>query len=192
MVTDRERWNERWADLRVDDEPEPPGVLVESAALLPAPGRAVDLAGGLGDAALWLAQRGWQVTLVDVADVALDRAQERAQRLGVSIDTERVDLEQDPPPAGPWDLIVVSHYLHRPLLAQLPERLRPNGVVVVGIATMTNLERHPKPSARFLLDDDELPQLLPGSRVIRHLEDWSPWGVHESRLVAGRSSDGLS
>jgi SAM-dependent methyltransferase len=192
MSTDRERWNARWTELRVDDEPRPPGVLTESAALLPTPGRAVDLAGGLGDAALWLAQREWDVTLVDVADVALDRARDRAGRLGVAIHTEQVDLERESPPAGPWDLIIVSHYLHRPLLAQLPARLRPNGVVVIGIATRTNLERHPKPSARFLLDEGELPQLLPGIRVIRHVENWSPWGVHESRLVAGRSPDGLS
>lgn len=192
MVTDRERWNERWADLQIDDEPQPPGVLREAAALLPPPGRAIDLAGGVGDGALWLAQRGWEVTLVDVADVALDRAQERATSLGLALSTERVDLERQPPPDGPWDLILVSHYLHRPLLARLPERLTPDGIVVVGIATVTNLDRHAKPSARFLLDDGELPELLPGISTIRHLENWSPWGVHESRLVAGRAPNEFS
>ncbi len=47
--------------------------LVSEAAELP-PGRALDLGCGEGRNSLWLAGRGWQVTGVDFAGVALARA----------------------------------------------------------------------------------------------------------------------
>ena len=50
---------------------------------LPA-GRALDLGCGEGGDAVWLAQRGWTVTAVDVSQLALDRAAAHAQDLGLS------------------------------------------------------------------------------------------------------------
>lgn len=187
MVSDRERWNGRWSETRPSDAPSPPGVLLEFADLLPTSGRAIDLAGGAGDGALWLAQRGCDATLADVSDVALAQADERAQTLGLTLATECVDLEADAAPAGPWDLIVVAHYLNRSLLRQLPGLLSDGGLLVVGIGTERNLERHPRPSARFLLGDGELPGLVPGLTTIEHREGWADWGVHEARYLGRRT-----
>lgn len=187
MIDDRDRWNARWRAVSTATEPKPPGVLPESVGYLPTSGRAVDLAGGAGDGALWLAQRGLDTTLAEVSDVALDLAEERAAALRLNLTTLQVDLDEAPVPAGPWDVIACSHYLNRPLLAALSAELAPGGIVVVGIATTTNLERHERPSARFLLEPAELPSLVGGQvTVLRHVEDWAPWGVHEARLVATR------
>ena len=38
------------------------------------PGRALDIGAGEGADAIWLAQRGWTVTAVDISGVALQRA----------------------------------------------------------------------------------------------------------------------
>lgn len=43
-----------------------------------APGTALDLASGEGRNALWLAERGWQVTAVDFSRVAMDKAERLA------------------------------------------------------------------------------------------------------------------
>lgn len=51
----------------------PNGVLVAEVADLP-PGQALDVGCGEGADALWLAQRGWQVTAVDISWTALRRA----------------------------------------------------------------------------------------------------------------------
>ncbi|WP_051407208.1 bifunctional 2-polyprenyl-6-hydroxyphenol methylase/3-demethylubiquinol 3-O-methyltransferase UbiG [Nocardia sp. CNY236] len=78
------------------------------------PGSALDLGCGEGADAIWLAQRGWQVTAADVSETALSRARVQAQRLGLSerIDWQRHDLAQSFP-AGRFDL-VTAHYLHSP------------------------------------------------------------------------------
>lgn len=192
MVSDRERWNDRWGETTPSDLPSPPGVLLEFADLLPTSGRAIDLAGGAGDGALWLAQRGYEATLADVSDVALAQAQARARSLGLTLATECVDLEANPAPAGPWELIVVAHYLNRSLLRQLPHLLSDDGVLVVGIGTERNLERHPRPSARFLLRHGELPDLVPDLTTIEHREDWAEWGVHEARYLGRRTAGAIN
>src|SRR6266446_2883665 len=53
---------------------------------LPKPGVALDLAGGLGRHALWLASRGWQVTVADLSDVAIGKLRQAAVELNVNVD----------------------------------------------------------------------------------------------------------
>lgn len=85
-------------------------VLVDVVAALP-PGRALDLGCGEGGDAIWLAQRGWQVTAVDVSPTALDRAAAHAEAAQVR---DRVIVEQHDLgrsfPKGTFDL-VCAHYL---------------------------------------------------------------------------------
>ena len=62
-----------------------------------APGRALDVGCGEGADAIWLAQRGWQVTAIDVATNALERARAAGEAAGVEVDWVRsglVELDQ--------------------------------------------------------------------------------------------------
>jgi SAM-dependent methyltransferase len=198
--TDRDRWNERY---RAEEGVPPPSPWLEALdPLLPRRGRALDAGGGSGRHALWLAARGLEVTLADVSDVALARAAAEARARGLSspdllcpaergwgggsLATVAVDLEEAAPPAGPWDLVLCVYFLHRPLLAALPALLAPGGLLVVAHATRRNLERHPRPGPRHVLEDGELPGLVRGLEVIRSEEGWLEAGRHEARLVARR------
>lgn len=165
-------------------EPDPWLPLV--ADLLPSEGRAVDLAGGPGRHAVWLAERGLDVTLVDVAEQGLARARERAAARGVSVTMLQADLEADPPLPGSWDVMLIAHFLHRPLLARAADLLAPGGLLIVVHPTRSNMQRHPKPSARFVLEDGELMTLVPGLQIERYEEGWTDAGVHHARLVARR------
>jgi len=186
---DRERWNARYAEEV--ELPEPSAFLLSLDAILPRRGRALDVAGGSGRNAVWLARRGLEVTLADVSDVALERAARAAAAAGVPLATVRLDLEAGPPPAGPWDLVVCTYFLHRPLLAALPAVLAPGGLLVVAHATRTNLTRHPRPGPDHVLEDGELPGLVRGLKVVRSEEGWLESGRHEARLE-GRRPRGAS
>jgi hypothetical protein len=104
------------------------------------------------------------------------------------ISTVEVDLDTEELPSGPWDVITVANYLQRDLFAGLVERLVPGGVLAVIIATETNLERHERPGAPFLLEPNELPRLIGDHDVLEHSEDWRPNGRHEAHLIARRSA----
>jgi SAM-dependent methyltransferase len=175
---DRTKWNAKYRE-RTGSLAAPSAFLLSVTEHLPTWGRALDVAGGRGRHALWLAERGLDVTLVDVSDVAVEAA---AAHPGVT--TARLDLDADALPDGPWDLVLDFHFLHRPLFAEFPRILAPGGLLVFCQPTKRNLERHGHPSARFLLDDGELPALIRGLEILSYVEDWSEEGRHEARLIA--------
>ncbi len=188
---DRERWDARYR-AHGPERAGPAPFLVEVADVLPRAGSAggaptaLDVAGGAGRHALWLAQRGCNVTVTDVSPAGLALARQGAAAAGLSLRVVEVDLETTPLPAGPFDLVVVVDFLHRPLFDAFPTVLGPGGVLVVAHPTRTNLERHPHPSARYLLEPGELPRLVRGLRVLRVHEGWFD-DRHEARLVARRT-----
>lgn len=188
---DREKWNATYRDEEVRKGPS--SFLVGLDALLPRRGRALDVGGGSGRHALWLARRGLTVTLADVSEVALERAARAASEEGLPLSTVRVDVEAEPLPPGPWDLIVCTYFLHRPLFAAFPDALAPGGWLAFAHATRRNLERHPRPGPRFLLEDGELATIVHGLRgldVVQLAEGWFEEGRHEARLVARKPGDG--
>jgi tellurite methyltransferase len=183
---DRQKWDSRYAQ---ESAPEKPSrLLLELADYLPNEGHALDLAGGAGRHAIWLAQRGLDVTLADISPVGLDLAAKRAEAAGVSINTQVVDLEGDEFPAGPWDLIVSFHYLWRPLFAFFPRVLSEGGILILAQPTLRNLQRHAKPPTRFLLDEGELPTLVEALTVLHYEEGWSSEDRHDAVIVCQRTS----
>ncbi|KFE64658.1 hypothetical protein DB31_1676 [Hyalangium minutum] len=91
------------------------------------------------------------MTLVDISDVALERAAAAARQAGVPLRVERVDVEEAPLPPGPYQLVLCMNFLWRPLFEAIPRVLEPGGLFVFAQPTRSNLQRNPHPSARFLL-----------------------------------------
>ncbi|MEU6267159.1 class I SAM-dependent methyltransferase [Saccharopolyspora shandongensis] len=112
-VIGQEFWDERYSSQDQLFSGEPNGALVAEAADLP-PGQALDVGCGEGGDALWLARHGWQVTAVDVSQVALERAA-RAAAGGPEVAWTRADLNTVAPPAGAFDLVSVHYF---PLVQQ--------------------------------------------------------------------------
>jgi SAM-dependent methyltransferase len=148
----------------------PNPVLVEVAGGL-AVGRALDLGCGEGADVLWLAQRGFTVTGVDVSATAVDRARAHAAEAGLSeqVTVERHDLARSFP-AGEFDL-VSAQYLHSPaelpradILRRAARAIAPGGtLVVVGHAALPPWAPDPTadisfPTPQDVLDDLELPE----------------------------------
>lgn len=108
----REDWDRRYADVENLWATKPNRFLVAEVRGLPA-GRALDLACGEGQNAIWLASLGWEVTGVDFSEVAIRKAATRAERDGVDVRFVCADLvEYEPAPASS-DLVLVM-YLHIP------------------------------------------------------------------------------
>jgi tellurite methyltransferase len=183
---DRKKWNDRYADPERAAR-EPSALLSEVEKWLPQSGRALDVAGGGGRHAIWLAQRGLKVTLVDISEKGLAIAEQRALEAGVTLRTCCLDLDEEPLPAGPWDLIVSFHYLQRSLFSQIPGVLAPGGLLIVVQPTKKNLQRHEKPPADYLLEEGELPRLAAGLEALHYQEGWLAEGRHDALLVARKT-----
>jgi SAM-dependent methyltransferase len=159
----------------------PNAALVRVAADLP-PGTALDLGCGEGGDALWLAERGWRVTAVDISQVALDRAAEQAGSVGLGdrIDWRRHDLAASFP-SGTFDL-VSAQFLHAPAEVEFPRdrvlrdaaaAVAPGGhLLVVGHADMPPWSQHH-------VEDEHLADLLPSAQQVWDAlalpsRDWHP------------------
>ena len=138
--------------------------------LFPHAGMALDLAAGLGRHALWLADRGWQVSAVDVSEVAIGKLSEAAGQLNVKINLFAVDAaEYDFEPSA-FDLIVLFYHLDRCLFPKIVSALKPGGLFVCKMAVHWDAEIA-LASANFRpLDQNELVSLVPDLQVIDRYE----------------------
>lgn len=168
-------WDERYASRERIWSGNPNDQLVEHAASLP-PARALDVGSGEGADALWLAERGWRVTAVDVSAVALERAAARAVEYGDEVagrvSWEQADVRTWSPPVAAYDL-VSAHFLHpaldvRPqVVGGLAAAVAPGGVLLyvghdpsdVGVARRGH------------------PELLVAASEIAELLDHDAWDV---------------
>lgn len=180
------RWDARYAAGEAPTEPS--AFVVAQADRLPAAGRALDVAGGAGRHAIWLAGRGLDVTLVDVSAEGLQLAEDRARAAGRALRTVQRDLAHEPLPAGPFDVVLVHAFLDHDVLDQVPAVLAPGGWFLFAQATVANLEAHARPPRRYLLERGEMARVADrlGLTVVELGEGWTPEGRHEAHLVARR------
>jgi SAM-dependent methyltransferase len=155
--------------------------LTDHAHLLPSSGTALDVACGRGRHALWLAGRGLSVRAIDRDGDGVAVLRAEAQRRGLHISAEQHDLENGDAGlgVGTADVIVVVHYLHRPLFPALISALRPRGLLVYETFTHAQALRGKPTNPAFLLAPGELMQLVRPLEVIASRE-----GVFEDRDVA--------
>ncbi len=170
---DAERWNRRYQQADRSQPPSPCELLLATQHLLPAKGRALDLACGLGGNSLFLASKGLQVDACDIAGTALSHIDDWATQKALPIDTLQQDIEALGLPEGQWDVITVSRYLYRPLLPDIADALRPGGLLFYQTFSAYKHADGGPSSADFLLQDNELLQAF-RQLNIRHYREECP------------------
>lgn len=166
----KEKWQQRYQNASL---PQPPCWLINQYPhLLPSEGRALDVACGLGGNALALAEAGLQVDAIDYADTALATLSDYANRHQLPIFTIERDLEGEGlGTLGGYQLIVVSYYLHRPLLASLAQALAPGGLLYYQTFNTARRPQRGPSSADFLLAPGELGSIYKNLEVLLEIED---------------------
>jgi len=185
-----EDWNRKYAERELVWSAEPSRFLVAEASDLP-PGRALDRTCGEGRNAIWLAERGWEVTAVDFSEVALARARRKAARRGVSVEWILADLLDWVPPPAAFDLVAVL-YLQLPaeerrlVLGRAAAAVAPGGTLLAVGHDLLNLTEGyggPKDPA-VLFTPEEVAAELPGLEVERAERVLRPIETEEGEVQA--------
>lgn len=188
---ERDHWNQKYR--------ESPGSWLEPDSFLlraysdyvrqcfPSGGRALDLAGGAGRNAIWLAERGWEVTLIDIADAGVEQARQKAGALASHISFLVDDLTGFTAMPTQFDLVVVFFYLDRNIFPELIRSIRPGGFFIYKTLTEAQLELPggPKDPAH-LLAEGELLRLATGLEVVHYREQIASKATAE--LVARKTA----
>jgi SAM-dependent methyltransferase len=177
------KWDRRFAAQGWPEDPDP--FLVEFAGDLP-PGKGLDLGSGPGRNSLWLAARGWQMTLVDASKVGLEQAAAKAKTMGVAITTVHADLSQWQGEPERFDLAIVANLHPSPealaaIFSKAADALRSAGHLYVVGHHVSGLGRHGPPDPERLFTSERLCSLLPRLLEVEVLE------TRERRAGHGRS-----
>jgi tellurite methyltransferase len=155
--------------------------LVEHERLLPDRGRALDVACGLGRHAFWLAARGLDTVGIDRNRDAVAFVNDEARRRVLPLRASIVDLEGEDVSleSAAYDVVVVVHYLHRPLFPALRGAVRPGGMLVYETFTSAQARRGKPTNPAFLLNPGELRELVSPLEVLAERE-----GEFEGKMLA--------
>jgi SAM-dependent methyltransferase len=131
---------------------------------------ALDLAGGLGRHALWLARLGWRVTVVDVSEVAIQELKQTAAADNIELDLIAIDAAEYRFEPSRFDLVVLFYHLDRTLFPNITSALKPGGLLVCKLAV--RWYSGPKLASGTLdsLARSELPSLVANLCVLHHQE----------------------
>jgi len=183
LTHSQQKWDQRFAEQQA--LPPVASVLLENRDLLPRQGRGLELACGLGANSLYLAKQGMHMDAWDISPVALDKLAHRARQQRLAVTTHWVDVEaQSMAIKDHYNLIIVSHFLHRPLCTMLSDALRPGGLLFyqtfcaehtpfASSGSRSNSGSSPR-NPRYKLSANELLQLFADLEVLRYREGTTP------------------
>lgn len=192
MPANTANWDQRYRNgEHTIKEPSP---LLRTAIASLKPGRALDIAGGVGRHAIFLAEHGWHVTAVDSSRVGIEILQQRARQAGVAVEARVANLESgefriEP---GTYDLVCVFYYLQRDLFWPIRAGVKPGGTVVAAIHLNDGKVDAKPANPAFLLEPGELKQLFADWEITYYREGESDEGGHHhdtAYLIARKPSD---
>jgi SAM-dependent methyltransferase len=169
------------------DVPTSPSAFLVTAVQDLKPGTALDAGMGQGRNAIFLAQKGWDVTGFDISGGAIAAAESNAIRAGVSIRTAKASYNDFDFGAGKWDLIVLT-FAWAPVsdpawIERIGASLRKNGRIV--FEHFVDSSEQPHPEGVRALKPGQLRSILRAFVIesYEELEGTGDWGGPGSRLV---------
>lgn len=176
---DRARWDSKWGQ-RASEDFSPHPLLTKHKNSLSG-GIATDLACGLGQNAIWLAENGYRVLAIDISGVALKKAKSEARGHGIvdHLVFAQMDLKGWSLADGVFDLICVFRYLERNLYSGIQRGLKPGGMLIYSTRHLGILKSQPTANRKYLLRPRELLEEFGHWDIIHYKE-----GAVDAQIIA--------
>ncbi|MBD3674116.1 MAG: class I SAM-dependent methyltransferase [Planctomycetaceae bacterium] len=159
---DREKWDRKYADKSPANCPAPDD-WVTACLKKTTPGRALDLACGLGQNALLLSEWGWDVDAVDISSNGIKTAQEISESREVTVNWICADLDEWRP-KNSYHAILTFRFLDWVIIPEIVQKgLKPGGLFCFETFARSQMQRpdnHLKNPA-FTVDPVDFDRYLP-------------------------------
>jgi SAM-dependent methyltransferase len=172
---EREKWNQRYVEGTHGTLP-PDRLLIDAfdryiEPLFPDGGRALDIAGGTGRHAIFLAAKGWKVRLTDIAETGIENARENAGSVATQIEFRVEDLTRFRGSDASYDVILVFFFLRREMFGELVQALNPGGLLIFKGYTRDQAKFGGGPTnPDYLFGENELLDSFRELRVLHYAE----------------------
>lgn len=179
MKYSKEKWNLRWQEKA--SHPLSPDPWLLRAIPFLSQGSVLDIACGRGRNALYLAERGFAVTGIDISDQGLKLLGQEAANRNLAVDLLQWDLESRVSlPQGPYDTISEFFYFQRSLLPVIKDILKPGGIAVLRTFSKAGDFPGGPDNPDIVLNPGELLDIFAGWDILLHEE-----GLEQSRKTGG-------
>jgi len=184
-LEDKERWDEKYQDNPMPDEPIK---LISEYASQATGKQALDIACGMGRHSKYLASLGFEVDALDISSVAIEQLKNIP-----NIHAKEVDFDTYTLPKEQYDLIVCTYFLERRLFPQMIEALKPGGIILMETFLHDPGNERKASNPAFLLEKGELEDTF--SEVCELLynpefwaEDYKGFKTMKTSMVARKKS----
>lgn len=144
--------------------------LQENYQYIPYEGTVLDMGMGEGRNAVFLAQKGYKVTGIDISSVAVKKAYLLANEFGVKIKGVVASLQDYKIAPNSYDAIICFYYVDRSLLEKIKTWLKPGGVLIYEAYTTREQDLKKKALDDSFLKEQELLRMFSGMRVLKYEE----------------------
>ena len=168
------QWDQRYSRPTFIFGKSPAQFLSENYQYIPYEGSVLDMGMGEGRNAVFLAQKGYKVTGVDLSSVAVKKSYLLAQEFGVKIKGVVASLKDYKINPGTFDAIICFYWVDRGMVEKIKTWLKPGGVLIYEAYTLREKQRDPgkrsDPLDDNYLREEELLKFFPGMRVLKYQE----------------------
>ncbi len=168
----KSQWDERYNRPTFIYGKSPAPFLAENYHFIPFEGTVLDMGMGEGRNAVFLAQKGYKVTGIDISSVAVKKAYLLAQEFNVKIKGVVASLKDYKIQPQSYDAIICFYYVDRSLVERMKGWLRPGGIIIYEGHTVkekANRRRDPLSEDSYLREQ-ELLRLFPSMRILKYEE----------------------
>ncbi len=123
-------------------------------------GRALDIACGTGENAIFLARKGFCVDAFDISHVAVNIARRESKKKNAIVNFKVCEAKKFPYGLDKYDLILNFYFLERDILKKIQRALRKGGFLIFETYNFKYLNINPSFSSDYTLKEGELLELL--------------------------------
>jgi tellurite methyltransferase len=166
------QWDEKYSRPTFIYGKSPVPFLAENYQYIPFEGSVLDMGMGEGRNAVFLAQKGYKVTGIDISSVAVKKSYLLAQEFGVKIKGVVASLSDYKIPPASFDAIICFYYVDRSLVEKIKTWLKPGGILIYEAHTTREKAKakNQKGDEEIYLKEQELLKLFSGMRVLKYEE----------------------
>ena len=173
-LKDKQKWDTKYIKKSQLLKPRKPSINLVNHLDKCTGKRALDLGCGAGRNTIYLAQNGFSVDALDIAQIALDalHVEIEKQDLLEKVNIKLTDLDKFEAEKNSYDLALMCNFLDRKLIEKVKQTLSKDGIFIVETYMIDENNEKKDSNQDYLLKENELKQIFKNGYEILFYDEY--------------------